>query len=362
MQTVNFNAIKMNLKNYKSSFRYPFCLLVAVAIFASCKDDANLPDYASNKSGLTQLTDSVKQVYNQSAEGHDIGQYPKQARVQLKSAIDLAGAVNSGAYTQEEVNNALANLRRAATAFGARKIEEVAASNLVAKWLFNGNAADATGNGHDGTLMTGIIGTADNHRDGGVLPAATTDRFGQAGNAYAFDQGAYIEVPYSAALNPQILSISLWINVKEAFADNYLLSLNKWNGFKFQLQSDNFLFMTLKTSAATYDRDSNPGKMEVGAWHHAVVTAGNGTITFYVDGVQTRSESAAGTAFALTTPVNLAIGQILPKGILSFTDKTSPFYFSSAAFFKGSMDDIRYYNKALSADEVTKIYNNEKPD
>lgn len=352
----------MNIKNYKPSLKYPFYLLLAIAVFASCKNEANLPDYASNKSSLTQLTDSVKQLYNQSVEGHDIGQYPKQARLQFKSAIDLSATVVTGAYTQEEVNNALANLRRAATDFGARKIEEVAAANLVAKWLFNGNAADATGNGHNGTLMTGIIGTADNHQDGGVLPVATTDRFGQANNAYAFEQGAYIEVPYSPALNPQVLSISLWINVKEAFADNYLLSLNKWNGFKFQLQSDNFLFMTLKTPAATYDRDSNPGKMAVGTWHHAVVTAGNGTISFYVDGVQTRSESAAGNASVLTIPVNLAIGQILPKGILSFTDKSSPFYFSNAAFFKGSMDEIRYYNKALSADEVLKIYNNEKPD
>jgi hypothetical protein len=352
----------MTLKKHIIHSRLFFALLLTAAVISSCKDDDAKPDYSADKTSLKQLTDSVNQIYTQSPEGHDLGQYPKQARSTLKEAVDLAAAVTTGEHTQEQVNNAFANLRRAIVAFNGRKIEEVAAGNLIAKWLFNGNTLDATANHHDGQLMSGIIGTAASHSDGGVLPVLTTDRFGQAGNAYEFANGAYIEVPYTASLNPEILSISLWINPKEAFSNNYILSLNKWNGFKFQLQADNFLFMTLKTATATYDRDSNPGKMVTGEWHHAVVTAGNGAITFYVDGVQVKTESASGTAFKLTTPVNLAIGQLLPKGVFNYTDSSSPFYFSSASFFKGSLDDIRYYNKALSSDEVMKIYNNEKPD
>ena len=352
----------MTLKNIIKRYHYLTLIVLATIMIGACKDDEIIRDFASNKSMLSQLTDSVRSAYNQSIEGHDIGQYPKQARADLKKALDLSVTVTSGQYTQEEVNNTIANLRRAALAFNTRKIEEVAAENLIAKWLFNGNALDATSNHHDGTLMSGIIGNAASHSDGGKLPVSTTDRFGKAGNAYLFENGAYIEVPYHIALNPQVISISMWVNPKESSADNYLISLNKWNGFKFQLQTDNFLFMTLKTSVSTYDRDSNPGKMVNGAWHHAVVTAGNGAISFYVDGVLTRTESASGTAFQLASPVNLAIGQILPKGILNYTDTSSPFYFSNAAFFKGSLDDIRYYNKALTSDEVSKIYNNEKPD
>lgn len=349
----------MTFKRYTTLI---FASLLLAAVISSCKDDEAKPDFSSNKASLQQLTDSVAQVYTSSAEGHDLGQYPKQARTVLKQAVDLATQVTTGEHTQAEVNNAFANLRRAVTDFSGRKIAEVAPENLVAKWLFNGNALDATANHHDGTLMSGIIGNAASHSDGGVLPVLTTDRFGTAGSAYEFANGAYVEVPYSTALNPAILSLSLWINPKESYGDNYIMSLNKWNGFKFQLQTDNFLFLTLKTGSGTYDRDSNPGKMVNGAWHHAVVTAGDGAITFYVDGVQVKKENAAGTAFKIVAPVNLAIGQILPKGILNFTDTTSPFYFSNAAFFKGALDDIRFYNKALSADEVLKIYNNEKPD
>lgn len=338
----------------RNKYIYLF-LAVILAFTVSCKNDKVEPDYTANKTQLKQLTDSVNQAYTNSAEGHGLGQYPKQARADLKEALDLAAAVNISNHTQEEVNNAFSNLRRAITAFNGRAIAEVAAENLVAKWLFTGNVLDATANHHDGVLMTGIVGTGTNLSDGGTLPVLTTDRFGQQGNAYEFAKGAYIEVPYTTALNPAMISISLWVNPKETYGNNYMISLNRWNGFKFQLQSDNFLFMTLKTDAATFDKDSNPGKMVNGQWHHAVVTTGNGSINFYVDGALVKTESLAGTAAKLVTPVNLVIGQQLPKN-------SDPANFSSESFFKGSLDDIRYYNKVLSSAEVMQIYNNEKPD
>ncbi|WP_158800149.1 LamG domain-containing protein [Pedobacter sp. L105] len=336
-------------------------LLAGTLITSSCKHNDATPVYTANKAQLKQLTDSLNLVYTSSIEGHDLGQYPKQARTDLKESLDLAAAVNTGNFTSQEVSNAYANLRRAATAFSGRIIEEVAAANLVAKWLFTGNAMDATANHHDGQLMSGIIGTEGHPADGGTLPVLTTDRFGQAGSAYEFTNGAYIEVPYTVALNPGMLSISLWINPKETNSDNYMMSLDRWNGFKFQLQTDNFLYMTVKTPASTFDNDSNPGKMTVGAWHHAVVTVGNGAINFYIDGALSKSTSLAGTLVQLASPVNLAIGQQLPKDKFNFTDSTDPNYFYGGTFFRGSLDDIRYYNKVLTTAEVTQIYNNEKP-
>ena len=339
-----------------------FAGLLSTAVITSCKHEDAKPVFTGNKAQLQQLTDSLNQVYTSSTEGHNLGDYPKQARADLKTALDLAAAVNTGNHTQEEVNNAYANLRRATLAFNDRIIEEVAPDYLVAKWLFNGDALDATANHHDGLLMSGIIGTEGKPADGGTLPVLTTDRFGVANSAYEFENGAYIEVPYTAALNPGMISISLWINPKVTSGNNYLLSLDRWHGFKFQLQTDNFLFMTIKTASSTLDNDSNPGKMIIGEWHHAVVTVGNGAINFYVDGVVTKTVSVSGTLAQVSAPVNLAIGQQLPKDKFNFTDSTAPDYFYSGTFFQGSMDDIRYYNKVLTSAEVTKIYNNEKPD
>ena len=52
---------------------------------------------------------------------------------------------------------------------------------LVAYYPFSGNALDATGNGHNGTL----VGS----------PTLTADRFGNPNSAYSFDGVSYINIP-----------------------------------------------------------------------------------------------------------------------------------------------------------------------
>ncbi len=39
--------------------------------------------------------------------------------------------------------------------FMSKKIEPVSTEYLIAQWLFNGDAMDASGNGHDGELKSG---------------------------------------------------------------------------------------------------------------------------------------------------------------------------------------------------------------
>jgi len=75
------------------------------------------------------------------------------------------------------------------------------------------------------------------------VPQGVPDRFGRANMAYDFNNAATVEVPYSSSLNPQSFTISLWIKRHTTNSNNYMLSLNRWNGFKFQLQSNNFLFL-----------------------------------------------------------------------------------------------------------------------
>jgi hypothetical protein len=58
---------------------------------------------------------------------------------------------------------------------------DVSAENLVAHWLCNGNANDATVNGHDGTPTAGHP-----YFGGGPAPQLTIDRFGNANYCYHF--------------------------------------------------------------------------------------------------------------------------------------------------------------------------------
>ena len=327
----------------------------AVLVTACKKDDAK-PDYNSDKSKLKSLIDSVTLVYNTAVEGTKPGNYSVGSKQPLKTIIDLALQVNTGAtYTQENVDNALLNLRRSAQEFATRLIQEVSVANLVAQWKLDGNANDASGHGRTGQLRTGWIGSnAASAVDGGMLPTGAPDRFNRANMAYRFAKGAHIEVPYDVSLNPQSLTISLWLKRDTSYSENYIMSLNRWNGFKFQLQGNNFPFMTFKTGTDYRDVDANPGVVPQDIWTHVAVSYTSGAMKFYINGVLVKTANVSGALNTLTAPINLAIGNQLPKSVYTLTP--SDFQYGGQSFFIGSMDDIRFYNTALTDAEVLSIY------
>ncbi|WP_315814992.1 LamG domain-containing protein [Paraflavitalea speifideaquila] len=276
--------------------------------------------------------------------------------------MTLAGQVYTGSYTQLQVNNALTSLLNAGQSFKSKLLQEVSVANLMAFWKFNGNANDSSGHGHHGALITGLTGSsAAVAKDGGVLPQLVTDRFGRVSMAYDFKNGATIEVPYSAELNPQNLTISLWVKRHTTSPSNYLVSLNRWNGYKFQLQSNNFPFFTFQDSNNGYhDIDANPGTVPQDVWTQVTVTYTNGTMKFYIDGVMAKTIAVSGTPITVNPPVNMSIGNELPKSYYELVNTNSPNFYWGESFLNGSLDDIRLYNTALTDAEVLSIYTQEK--
>src|SRR3569833_2764293 len=100
-------------------------ILIIAGMVACKKNHAPVRDTNSNKARLTQLTDSLTSVYNNTVEGNKPGNYSIGARTNLKAALDLAAQVESGPYTQEEVNNAYFNLVQAGLQFSTKFIQEV---------------------------------------------------------------------------------------------------------------------------------------------------------------------------------------------------------------------------------------------
>ena len=340
---------------------YFFAIIACMGIFASCsKKDGAAPNYNSDKTAFKSVIDSLTNVYNSTNDGTHPGQYTIGSRAALDSVLALAGQVYTGSYTQEQVNDALLNLRKAGQVFSTKLLQEVSVANLMALWKFNGNTVDSSGHGHDGMLKTGWTGSsATTVVDGGTLPVLVADRFGRPGMAYNFDNGATIEVPYDKALNPQNLTISAWVKRHTTNSNNYILSLNRWNGYKFQLQSNNFLFFTLHDSNNGYhDVDDNPGTVPQDIWTHCVVSYTNGAMKFYINGVLQKTVVVTGTPITVAG-VNLAIGNELPKSGYNVTDSNDPNYYYGGDFFIGSLDDIRFYNTALSDAEVLSIYTQE---
>ncbi|HEX5551887.1 MAG TPA: LamG domain-containing protein [Chitinophagaceae bacterium] len=344
----------------------PFTLLlVAVAglsLLAACKKDDHAPDYNADKSSLMAALDSATHFAGDIQEGNKPGDYAPGSKDTLAVTIGLATQVSSqNTFTQQQVNNTIANLKRVVSYVQSKLIQEVSVANLVAQWKFDGNADDASGHGHDGQLKSGLVGaSAAVATDGKTLPVLTTDRFGRKDMAYDFANGSYIEVPYDLSLNPKSFTISLWLKRHTTSAGNYLFSLDRWNGYKFQLQSNNFLFLTVSTDAGIFDVDDNPGTIPQDIWTQAAVSYTNGTMKFYINGALVKTVSIKGTPVTLKSPVNLAIGNELPKNDYSLTDTADPNYFWGANYFTGSMDDIRFYNTALTDAEIFSIYTIEK--
>jgi hypothetical protein len=342
--------------------------LAASSLFIACSDDGDTKvviDTAALEAKIQEATDLLAA----SAEGTATGQFQMGSKAILQSAVELAQqVVDSDVVTQVQVDNSVTTLGQAITAFQGKAIVPIEPTALVGHWTFDAGsgttATDFSGNSRNGTLSAG------HSKWGAGTPTWVEDRYGNAAKALHFAEGANVEVPYATALNPETMTISLWVKgdvVDPIWANNYMVSLNRWNGFKFQLQSANKPFLTVKADvvgsadAAYYDRDNESPTLDQGVWYHVAVTFGGGEMTFYVNGTEVkRWDNTPGTAISISgEPVNLTIGQDLPTSIYS-TDDTSPYYVDWGGYFIGAMDEIRFYNKVLSATQISSIYDLEK--
>ncbi|MDB5112102.1 MAG: hypothetical protein JWR67_3216 [Mucilaginibacter sp.] len=350
------------MKKLKELIPAVIIVMALCTVFQSCKKSADALNYNSDKTKLSATTDSLTAVYNLTVEGKQAGDYVVGSKAALQTAINLAKGVIAGQFTQLQVNNALANLRRAAAQFNVNLIQQISAANLVASWTFSGNVLDVSGNGHNGALKTGWVGAYGVPAvDGGTLPVLVADRYGVANSAYHFNNGAYVEVPYNASLRPSSFTICAWIKPDLASSGNYIFSLDRWNGYKFQLQGGDLPFLTVMTSTGDHDQDDGGPSVTLGVWTQVVASFTNGTEKFYINGALVKTANITGDPTTLISPPPLAIGNELPKSAYNFTDPNSPNAYYGGNYFIGSIDDVHLYNKVLSDAEVKSLYTMEQP-
>lgn len=339
------------------------CLLFGT--LTSCKKSSAPPDYNTDKTRLKEVLDSLTAVSNGSVEGNKPGQYIPGAKKALDSVIHLGTEVSSSSsVTQQQVNNAISNLLRSAETFSAQQLQEVSVENLMGYWKFNGNADDSSGHHNDGMLKTNWMGADAAHAvDGGTVPKLVADRFGVPGSAYYFDKGATVEVPYSNSLNPKSMTISLWLKTDQiSNGGDYMFALNRWSGYKLNLQGSNFLYFTIYKGNGDYVADDDGGSasaVTLGAWVHAAVSYdnANSVVKFYLNGKLVRTlTDKIGPPYTLTTPYNITIGNELPKSKYNLADSNNPDYYWAPDYFTGTLDDIRFYNIALTDKEVLSVY------
>jgi Concanavalin A-like lectin/glucanases superfamily len=344
--------------------------LTLTLFYVSCsKSSSTTAPPATSKVALQSAIDSGNYYNANTTEGTKPGQYTVGAKATLNTAIASATAIlNDATSTQTVLDNATTNMKAAIAAYHAAYIQQIAAANLIAYWKMNGNANDSSGNGHNGTVTMGHAFF------GAGTPALTADRFGNTNMAYHFDNGGNIEVPYSASLNPSSISISLWVRMDTATrtinnANRYMIAMNRWNGWKFQTQPS-LPFFTVHAiesgppvDTTYYDRDdAGTALTSSTTWYHLVVTFKPGEEDFYINGSLVKSwTNVPGTPIsAASNPINITIGSDLPTNKYLTVDATGNFLVDYGGFWSGDMDDVMFYNIALTGPQVQSIYNDQK--
>lgn len=187
-------------------------------------------------------------------------------------------------------------------------------------------------------------------------PQYTPDRHGRAHNALTFD-GFDDAVNLGADVADNIRSVSLWFNPNILdygdfvtyvpllqrisdngnAPDNFNISLSHWS---FGVGKLNF-FIEGESDQSYFIESDDHGYWEKDSWYHIVVTLDSiKGIRMYIDG-NIQLDSASYFDTTLESDSIATLGQAGYQG-----------EFVNTRFFNGKIDDVRIYNKSLSAEEV----------
>ncbi len=198
--------------------------------------------------------------------------------------------------------------------FAKTSYAQIPTDGLVGYWPFNGNADDESGNGCNGTVFGATL-----------IP----DRFENANSAYYFDGiNDKITTEQEQFANNNKVSVSLWVKFNQIASAKYFLMCADF-GVGTHWDSIAFAISIPYTNSAF-------GTPNFDEWNHFVGTYDGNYIRAYINGVYADSTLWQGNIYYFPRPLTFA-------------------YFDT--YWKGSIDDIRIYDRVLNATEVEILYN-----
>jgi len=218
---------------------------------------------------------------------------------------------------------------------------------LVVYYPFNGNANDESGNQKNGTSVGATL---------------AIDRFGVANKCYYFDGNDYIEIPDKRLLdNQQNITISAWYRFQDNQGGQIISAGDHRAGydpFHIYIEPTRLTAVSV-TDTVQNDQFPYPSLQLTNTnqvWHQLVFvlngTNNQSTLRVYQDG-QIISSTNRSSGFQITYDRDMSalIGAIEGR----------PFYSTPSQFWKGWLDDLRVYKRALSDSEVAALYASEAP-
>jgi len=237
----------------------------------------------------------------------------------------------------------------------------VPTNGLVGWWGFNGNAQDGSGNGNHGTV------------NGATL---TTDRFGNQNSAYSFDGNLnHIQIQPSLTLNNfnNAITISTWIySVGPSGNPSYggqdlqgifgpATHLGGDGGFFLRLFDSNWDSVNNRVvdfaCALPYNgilnNNSSSLVLNTNTWVNVICTFNSPIVKIYRNGILVDSLQVN---FGLSGSLNTSGRYYTIGQCIDWWGSGVPIAIQS---FNGKIDDIGIWNRALSPQEITNLYNSQ---
>lgn len=215
-------------------------------------------------------------------------------------------------------------------------------NGLVGLWSFNGGdmnwasgiAYDRSGQGNNGTITN--------------MSTSTSPVAGKLGQALRFDGvDDYVRVNHNVNQNSLPLTISVWAKAGVVSQANNVAVVSKYpssaqNGWAIDYVTNAYRFYYFKDSS-NYIILGSGVDFGVGTtvWTHLVAVVDNTGARLYRDGTFVNSQGWTGTPGNPTQASDIQIGRMA----------------NGSLYWNGSLDEVRIYNRALSADEVKQLYN-----
>jgi len=207
------------------------------------------------------------------------------------------------------------------------------ASGLVGYWSFD-EGTGTTANDLSGLRNTGTLQPA-------LGPTWTTGRVGGASSFDGVDD--FVNVPHSASLNiTGAITIEVWVNrtgTPEQFA-GIVIKDNTDLGIGYGIGHAGIGVPAFKIRTGGLYQMLTFANFPLNTWRHVVATYNGSSLQVFLDGNLSVSTPASGSIATNSFPLRIGRQER-----------------AALTHFNGLIDEVRIYNRALSAAEVRAIFN-----
>lgn len=331
---------------------------------------AEQPAVPSQVTGLSAAAGNTQVVLNWSApanNGRAITSYKVYRGATSGGETLLATLGNVLTYTNTSLTNGTAYYYKVsavnAIGEGSQSAEASAMPNLVDGYTFNYRKnitlSPATSQANYQVKITnpvydetGLVGsyhfsegtgttTADTSGSSNIGTMNGTNYWtssGKFGNGFSASGDDYVNVPDSASLKPNLVTVAMWVKPNSVTGDQGIIDKSTTlDSYQMIITSGKFRFL-VNTGGSTHLSTTSP---VAGNWYYLAMTYDGSRMKAYVNGVNEVDVAQTGSINYDTS--NIIIGAMA--------------YSPAGYYFNGIIDEVKIYNRALSLSEIQNLYN-----